>query len=297
MGLIEKAKQLVREFKIVNQNIDETRLLIGSQLAKSVSTAKSIREAEFKVFSQFGDDGIIQFLLTKIDIPVDKFVEFGVENYEESNTRFLLINNNWRGLIIDGSASHVEYIKKSSLYWRQDLTAVHSFITAENINQILETNGFAGKIGLLSVDIDGNDYWVWKAITVADADIVIVEYNSLFGADRAITVPYKPDFFRTNAHYSNLYFGASLPALYELALSKGYSFIGCNIAGNNAYFIKNNLVGDLPVQTVKEGFVAARFREARNANGELTFATEEIRRKEILGLPVVNVRTGLAEVI
>lgn len=297
MGLIEKARAVLAELRRGRRDTDEVRLLVGSLLARTTSTATSLRDAEFKVFSQFGDDGIIQFLIYRVQPSVDAFVEFGVENYVESNTRFLLLHNNWRGLVIDGSADHIAYVKNDPICWQHDLTAVHSFITVENINQILSENGFTGRIGLLSVDIDGNDYWVWQAITVVEADIVVAEYNSLFGAERAITVPYKPDFGRMTAHYSGLYFGASLAALCELGNEKGYAFVGCNQAGNNAYFVRKDRLGSLKALSVAEGFVAARFREARNQRGELTFASQGERLKEITGLTVVNTRTGLLEII
>lgn len=297
MKIIEKIRGLIKEIEGVKEDNEETRLLIGSLLAKNVNNVKSIKDSEFKVFSQFGDDGIIQFLINIICPVSEKFIEFGVENYKESNTRFLLGHNNWQGLVIDGSLANINYIKSSPIFWRYDLTAVHSFITVENINHILESNGFNGKVGLLSIDIDGNDYWVWQAITVTDADIVVAEYNSLFGAERAITVPYQSDFFRGNAHYSYLYFGASLPALHDLAQSKGYAFVGCNQAGNNAYFVKKHLLKLLPTLSINDGFVASRFREGRDKKGKLTFANEETRRKEIVGLPVINTRTGLMETI
>lgn len=297
MNLIEKLKEVIYSIRQIKHDNSETKFLIGSLLAKSIVNAKSINEAEFKVFSQFGDDGIIQFLVNKIPLLSEVFVEFGVENYEESNTRFLLMHNNWKGLIIDGSRTHIDYVKSSSIYWRHELTAVNSFITAENINQILEDNGINNEIGLLSVDIDGNDYWVWKAITVVEAAIVVVEYNSLFGNERAITIPYRPDFSRGSAHYSSLYFGASLPALCDLAQSKGYTFVGCNQAGNNAYFVKSNLVGALNTPSMSEGYMPAHFREGRDMNGKLTFADEKSRLKEISGLPVINTRTSLMETI
>lgn len=297
MGLIGKARNVLKEVRRAKQDNEQTRLIVGTLLAKNVGMAKSLREAEFKVFSQCGDDGIIQFLIGKLNISVDKFVEFGVENYEESNTRFLLMNNNWQGLIIDGSESHIAYIKNDPMFWRYDLTAVHSFITVENIDQILSDNGFNGKIGLLSIDIDGNDYWVWQAIKTVDADIIIAEYNSMFGSERAITVPYKPDFSRMSAHYSGLYFGASLQALCDLGSEKGYSLVGCNQAGNNAYFIKSDRLGGLQTVSVEEGYVRARFREARDLGGKLTFANEDARKKELSGLPVVNTRTGKLETI
>lgn len=295
MDVIKKVKSLLKEIRQVKEDNQETRLLIGALLAKNTSTLHTLKAAEFKVFSQFGDDGIIQFIINAVQPAVDKFVEFGVETYEEANTRFLLMHNNWKGLVLDGSKTNIDYIKSSKTFWWYDLKAAHSFITTENINQILDANGFGGKVGLLSIDIDGNDYWVWQAITVTDADIVVVEYNSLFGVERAITVPYQSDFSRSVAHYSHLYFGVSLLALYDLAQSKGYSFVGCNQAGNNAYFVKNEVLGSLPALSASEGFVQARFREARDRQGKLTFADEEERKREITGLPVINTRTGLIE--
>jgi hypothetical protein len=199
-----------------------------------------LNQIEFSVFSQFGDDGIIQFIINKLNIPPgeQRFVEFGVENYREANTRFLLLHNNWSGLIIDGSESNVFSIRQDSIYWKYDLTALTHFVTSENINSILHNAGFLGRIGILSIDVDGNDYWIWKAISEVEPALVIVEYNSLFGAYEAVTIPYQTDFKRQNAHYSYLYWGTSLRALCQLAIQKDYVWIGCNSAGNNAYFVR-----------------------------------------------------------
>ncbi|MFM5887936.1 MAG: hypothetical protein ACKOQS_06545, partial [Dolichospermum sp.] len=113
--------------------------------------SKSIRDNEFRAFSQWGEDGIIQFLIRNVPISRKIFVEFGVQNYTESNTRFLLINNNWSGLVIDGGSEEISYIKNDPIYWQYNLKAVNSFITKDNINQIISDNGIQGEIGLLSV--------------------------------------------------------------------------------------------------------------------------------------------------
>ena len=293
--LQDRFNQVQVQLQQAKEDNAATKLVIGAALAKSTRQARSIREAEFKVFSQFGDDGIIQYLIGHVKPDVDTFVEFGIEDYEEANTRFLLMNNNWKGLIIDGSSTFIEHIKHSSFYWRYSLKAITSFITAENINQLLADNGISGQIGLLSIDIDGNDYWVWKAITVVEADIVVIEYNSLFGSERSITVPYQPDFMREQAHYSYLYFGASLPALYDLAFEKGYAFVGCNQAGNNAYFVKKEKLNGLPALSLKEGYVYSRFRENRNQEGVMSFVDGIDRRTLINGLPVISTKTNQEE--
>lgn len=251
-----------------------------------------LKEAEFSVFSQWGDDGIIQFLVQRLDLKGDFFVEFGVEDYRESNTRFLMMNNNWSGFVMDGSQSNIDRIVQSDYFWKHDLTARAAFVTQDNINALLQEH-CPNNINLLHIDIDGMDYWIWKKVSeVFRPEIVILEYNSLFGADREITVPYDAQFNRHKAHYSGLYAGASLPALYALSKTLGYAFVGCNAAGNNAYFVQNSLLNaSIQEKTLKEGFVDSKFRESRDPKGKLTFARGTQRQDIIRGLPVYDIST------
>ncbi|SFF20506.1 hypothetical protein [Thermoflexibacter ruber] len=286
-----------KEIHLLQKEIQANRFLLGQikvqQIKELCNNISSIQEAEFQVFSQFGDDGIIQYLIQQIPINQQVFIEFGVERYTESNTRFLLMNNNWSGLVIDGDEKNINFIQQDEIYWRYDLTAVCSFITAENINQIFVNHGFVGEIGLLSIDIDGNDYWVWKQIASVNPVIVIVEYNSVFGL-LPITIPYQADFVRTKAHFSNLYWGTSLGALYHLAEEKGYYFVGTNSAGNNAYFIRKDklkldAVPNLTPLTLERGFTESKFRESRNQQNELTFLRGKNRLKAIEDCEVYHV--------
>jgi hypothetical protein len=284
--------------KIVGRN-DTQKVLLGKILAETnnkKSNVNSLSDIEFKVFSQWGDDGIIQYLINKVDIANKIFVEFGVETYHEANTRFLLINNNWSGLVIDGSSSNINSIKKQDIYWQYDLIAKESFITKDNINELISSEGISGEIGILSVDIDGNDYWVLKEINVINPVIIITEYNAVFGKEKALTVPYDSGFIRAKKHYSNLYWGASLGAFCSLTKEMGYSFVGCNNNGNNAYFIRNDRVGSIPViKTYKEGFIDSKFRECRDVNGKLTFRRGNDRLNLISGQEVINVETNQRE--
>jgi hypothetical protein len=223
---------------------------------------------------------------------VEKFIEFGVQDYTEANTRFLLLNNNWTGLIIDGSVAHMDAVIHSDIYWRHDLHAVAQFIDRDNINGLFENSGFTGEIGFLSIDIDGNDYWVWEAIQVVNPVIVTVEYNSVFGREHAITIPYDPAFYRTRAHSSNLYWGTSLKALCLLAEKKGYAFVGCNSAGNNAHFVRKDRVGDIPVLTVEQGYVDSKFRESRDIEGNLTYLRGSQRIDAIKDMQVFDIENN-----
>src|SRR5205085_9698285 len=194
-----KSPRIQRELDDMRKEFDTLKVLAAQPLVQSVRAnklASSLHEAEFKVFSQFGDDGIIQYLIHRLAPLPDSFVEFGVENYRESNTRFLLLNNNWRGLVMESDAASIDHIQHDEIYWRHTLTARRAFVTRDNIYDLLKEAGFLGEVGLLSIDIDGNDYWVWEKLTAINPVIVIVEYNSIFGSDLAVTIPYHPNFAR-----------------------------------------------------------------------------------------------------
>lgn len=204
-----------------------------------------------------------------------------------------MMNNNWRGLIIDGNKENIEFVKRSNIYWRYNITAVNHFITRDNINDIFLQNQFTGEIGLLSIDVDGNDYWIWESINIVNPIIVIIEYNSLFGYKQAVTIPYQEKFYRANAHFSNLYWGASLEALCHLAQLKGYVFVGSNNAGCNAFFVRKDKVGSLKTYTSEEGYVESMFRDSRSETGELNFlSNKKDKRNEIKEMELFDVKNN-----
>jgi hypothetical protein len=292
MSLSEKLRGRLRQIASLEKRMQSMQEALGRIEARQLqlTPAQDIRLKEFRVFSQWGEDGIIQHLVSELKIERSVFVEFGVENYTESSTRFLLINNNWSGLVIDGGAENIDFIRNDPIYWRYNLKAEHSFITRDNINQLIAQNGIKGEIGLLSVDIDGNDYWVWEAIDVVQPLITIVEYNARFGPDAAVTVPYQADFVRDTAHHSMLYYGASLSALCLLGKRKGYTFVGCNSAGNNAFFVRTDrMTSGLREMTAAEGYVRNQFRESRDASGQLLFDSPVTGQQVPAHLPLVKI--------
>ena len=291
-----KAKRIYQKLRRRTQHQDiTTLLLLGKQMSWKVCSFPpntDFREVGFAVFSQWDEDGILQYLINKIPIANKTFIEFGVENYEESNTRFLLINNHWKGMVLDACEPDIQYVQTDPIHWQFDLQAKCEWITKDNIDALLQDSGFASDVGLLSIDIDGNDYWIWKAIQSLRPRIVIVEYNSLFGLS-PISVPYAPAFDRTAAHYSNLYYGCSLGALQHLARQKGYILLGSNILGHNAFFLRSDIAGEFQPVPLERAYVRSQFRESRNQSGQLTYVREEDRVKLIEHLPVVNVITGV----
>jgi len=275
--------------------LDRSLLLQGRIAGRQLSTCErigSLADAEFRVSSQFGDDGIIEWLCQKIPVVSRSFVEFGVESFAEANTRFLIENRGWRGLVMDGNEEYMRDLRGQALYWRHDLTAVAAFITAENINALIREHGFAGELGILSIDIDGNDYWVLDAIDCVDPAIVICEINGVFGDLRAITVPYRPDFQRFDAHYSGQYFGCSLAAVKTLCESRGYSFIGTNSNGVNAFFVRHGLAGPVFDSLLEVRAWPPRHRDSRGIDGRLDFVRGLARRDLIADMPVVELTSN-----
>jgi len=286
-------RALKRQFSLPTRIdlIQESLGRIESRLHRAAPEGNP-RNYEFKVYSQWGEDGIIDHLVTRVPLRSHTFVEFGVENYTEANTLFLLKHRNWRGLVIDGSPENMDMLKRGPVFWRYDLHAEASFITKDNINDIITRNGFGGELGLLSVDIDGNDYWVWEAIDCVTPTLVVAEYNSLFGPSATVSTPYQPDFVRSNADPSNMYYGASIAALDHLATAKGYTLVAGNSAGNNVFFVRNDSLGSLKKLTPQDAYVQASFREAHSAEGEVQHLTFRERQAAIGSLPLVNVVSG-----
>jgi hypothetical protein len=287
--------------KIVNQyrrwNSMQERIIrmqeaLGRIEARQVVGAGAAEQAEFRVFSQWGEDGIIQYLVRRVPIERRVFVEFGVENYLESNTRFLLTNNQWSGLVMDGSQENIDYVRRDPIYWATNLKAERAFVTRENINELLLRSGVSGDIGLLSVDIDGNDYWVWEAVEVVAPRIVVCEYNSQFGPAAEVSTPYDAEFVRSKAHFSRIYYGASISALTTLAKRKGYSLVAANSAGNNVFFVRDDLLGSLKILLPIEAYRRAQFREYHDERGNLTFDDFETRLAKIGDLPVFDFTQG-----
>jgi len=222
---------------------------------------QALHKVEYRVFSQHREDGIIDHLLDVIGIKNGTFVEFGFWP-DECNCLNLSLNRNFTGLFIDGSPDNCTRAK-DAYNWlgKSNLNVVESFVTAENINQIIAASGLEGEIDVLSVDIDGNDYWLWSAINVVNPRLVVVEYNASFGDERAVTIPYEPDFDRKAKHPSGFYHGASLAALHYLGITKGYQLVGCDFTGVNAFFVRNDLVSPkIRTLSVEDAFIENRGR-------------------------------------
>ena len=195
-----------------------------------------------KVYAQNDEDGIIAEILRRLGPGIPQtFIEFGVESGIECNTLALLMAG-WKGLWLEGSEKYVAQIGQhlSPFIREGKLKAAQAFVTRDNVNELFSTCGMTGEIGLLSIDVDGNDIWIWKAVSVVNPAIVVIEYNSTWAPPLTIAQVDDPNVYWQGTNY----FGASLGALEKIGRDKGYNLVGCNFSGANAFFVRADLCGD-----------------------------------------------------
>ena len=232
------------------------------QMMANETPLPALGDIGFRCYSQTDEDGILLFLLSVVGTSTKRSVEICAGDGIECNTANLIINHGWHGLLVDGDEGLVA--RGRQFYARSPSTAVfppafvHSWVTRENINRLLDEHGFVEEIDVLSIDLDGIDYWIWDAIEVARPRVVVVEYQDILGPSRSWTVPYSDDFSSAGSPRTRgmpNFAGASLPAFVKLGRRKDYRLVGINRYGYNAFFIRNDLGGHfLPEVDLHECF-------------------------------------------
>ena len=301
-NIISKFLNLLRNDTSIKKDL-EVRSLIGKDILinkrNDYLNFKSINDAEEKIFSQNGEDGIIDYILEIINVKDPKFVEIGVEDYIESNTRLLYHIRNSQGLIVDQTID-INKLSKNLELWKGRLKVLKKAVTPKNINEIINYENFNKDLDLFSIDIDGLDFWVIKELPANFAKICIAEYNPLFGSEYEVTVPNIENFNRTNYHYSNLCWGVSLKGLINLMNEKNFVFLGTNNLKNNAFFV-NKDYEQLFKKVILEknielkNFTNHKFQESRDKNGNLTYLSRKEQLKEVEDCYVININNSLTE--
>jgi hypothetical protein len=248
-----------REARQPTQEIQLLLSLQYRQLQRLGAPLPSLEEVGFRVFSESDEDGILHYLFSLLGTSTRTLVDLGASQLHGSNTANLLVNHGWTGLLIDGSEERIDALKA---FYREcpDTSnyppeCVASWITAENVNELLESHGQAGSIDLLCIDLDGVDYWIWKALDVVTPRVVVVEYQCVWGPERSVTVPYDPQFKAVFEGKYGVYNSASLAAFVKLGALKGYRLVGCQRYGYNAFFVRNGVgVDAFPAVTPQECF-------------------------------------------
>ena len=302
--MISKIRNLIHIIRRIS-NFDEVNFKIGCShfnlMKNFYPKIKNFSELSYKVFSQNGEDGFIDYLLFSLNIDKPKFIEIGIGTYKESNTRFLFERTSPEGLIIDTIENLEKKVKKNVCFWKGDLNVVKKFINTENIISTLEENNFLNEIDLFSLDIDGIDYWILDKLPKNLSKICVIEYNPIFGSELEITVPNKANFNRSEYHFSHLCYGMSLKALIKIMDKKGYLFVGSNELNNNAFFIQKKYQSkiniDLPDNNNLKKFTISNVRESRDKNGVLNYLRQSERLKIIENCEIIDLSNQKKEKI
>ena len=225
------------------------------ELARRGGELPEFADVEFRAFSQNGEDGILLYIFSLISAGDRRVVEISAGDGVECNAANLIVNHRWQGLLIDGDAAQVaagtQFYASCRDTWVAPPSFVHAWITAENVNNIIAAHGFSG-CDLLSLDVDGNDYWIWKALDCVKPQVVVLEFNALCGPRHSETMSYDPD-YRIDLTIRPYRCGASLPAFVKLGREKGYRLVGIQSAGFNAFFVRDGVGEDLlPGVTAQE---------------------------------------------
>jgi hypothetical protein len=238
---------------------------------------------DHRVYSQNGEDGLIRHIMSQIASPARTFVEFGF-GLRENNCLRLMLHEGYRGLYMDGFAPAVrvfnECVRRSKL---DGVRAACEYLTIDNIDATMIRHGFGREVDILSIDVDGVDYWLWEATKSIVPRLVIVEYNSSFGPEDSVTVPYEPSFDRNTKGARGHYHGASITALTSLARRKGYALIGADRSGSNAFFVRRDLLNNVLRETTPAS--AHQWSSHLEDTGENPLAV----RKTLLSMPLVNI--------
>ena len=182
------------------------------------------------------------------------FIEIGVQDSIECNSTNLLLNLNWSGAQFEGCKESYEdgkrFFKKKGVKKNQ-CQLINKFVNAENVNSLIKKPGIKGEIDFFSLDIDGNDYWVWKSISIIKPRLVVLEYNASFGEKSSLTIPYNSKFVWDNKDEKRFFYGASLKALKKISKKKGYNLVCVDSKGINAFFVRKDLVKNTVLKKIK----------------------------------------------
>ena len=182
------------------------------------------------------------------------FIEIGVQDSIECNSTNLLLNLNWTGAQFEGCKE--SYIDGKKFFQEKGIKnnqcqLLNRFIEVENVNSLIQKTGITGEIDFFSLDIDGNDYWVWKNITIIKPRLVVLEYNSSFGKYDPLTISYNPQFVWNNKDEQRFFYGASLKALEKIYKKKGYNLVYVDSRGVNAFFVRKDVMENTVLRKMK----------------------------------------------
>jgi hypothetical protein len=231
------------ESHVADEPVAQKALMQQYRLLASFGTDRlpALADVGFRKYSEFEEDGILLYIFSLVPPLNRTCVEICAGDGRQCNTANLIINHGWWGHLFDGDERNVRVGRaffarhKDTFLYPPRFT--HAWISAEHVNDLVAQSGARGPVDLLSLDIDGMDYWIWKAISVIEPQVVVCETHNPIPPDLALTVPYDPQFVFQSENYR----GASLAAMCKLGREKGYRLVGAHRFGFNAFFLKNGV--------------------------------------------------------
>ena len=264
--LSERLERIERGLRDLKQNVDLVPALVRKMYLADVKLQPpyDLQAERFSFSSQNDEDGLVLALFKRIGMTNCRFVELGC-GMNGGNSGFLASELGWHGMMVDARDDAIRKIVIR--FTGHNVTARNVALTRENVNGLIEECGFTGEIDLLSIDIDGMDYWIWQAITACNPRMVTIEYNWLFGPEKAVTIPYTAS-FDLGAIGQRAYHGASLAALVYLGRTKGYRLVATERV--NAFFLRLDVAPEIPEIDAKRGYRAPlNYASARHVFDDL----------------------------
>jgi hypothetical protein len=272
LGILKSRARKAIDFLRIGLNLDARLASIDQQMQKQLlaqlrqrcaedptAFGRALNDFGFRVYSQCEEDGLLLYIFAAIGFQTKRVVEMCAGDGRECMATNLIINHQFDGLLFDGNERLVTAGQKFFAHHKDTFQHPPSFqkawITAENVNDLLIHNGFKGDIDLLSLDMDGVDYWIWKALEVVRPRVCLFETNSIIPSELSLTVPYSDDFDSSwqKPQPQQYYRGVSLRAMSELSKSKGYRLIGAHRYGFNVFFLRDDVGADVfPAVTVEQ---------------------------------------------
>ena len=296
-NIIKLLVLFIKKLKLDSFIFDKLIFYIGynqiNNNRKNYKDIKDIKDTEVKIFSQNGEDGILDYLLCSLKLIPNStnFIEIGVGDYRESNTRFIYNCYHPKGVIVDWAENMNLKVKKNVNLWKGDLRICNTKVTSSTIEEILNKN-CDFEIDIFSLDIDSVDYWIIKKLRKNISKIFVAEFNPVFGPQLNVTVPNIDGFERNKYHYSNLCYGMSLRALIDIMKEKNYYFLGTNLQKMNAFFISNDFRKEEYFTNINisklENYTNSNIRDSRDINYNLNFLSGNEKLKEIEDCEVIN---------
>lgn len=272
-----------------NANINKQELINNSYILRNHNSLLEFgpydrKFRNFRVCSQWNEDSILSWLLDIEIITIKRFIEVGVEDFQEANLRYLVDADNFSGVIIDCDKEKLNTFRQSNIMWQQDIEVIDAFVGRDNAISSIPGR-FRSDIGVLSIDIDSVDYYVLEELIKIQPQVVVCEINNVFGL-RSISVPYSEAFDRMKMHFSGHYYGASCIAFDRLLSKNGYCFFTFNDKFSNAIFIRDDLINSsILKRDIRSEWQSTSLREGRLPNGKLSYIDHSRAFEMIKDLP------------